>query len=441
MPFMISSPIADSRFRLTESVAVELANIYGTPLYVVDEAHFRTRIRTYLNAFRAAYAKSEISLASKANSTMALVKIAYQEGCTIDVASEGELRVALAAGVPGSKCHLHGNNKQRDELQFALDNGIGHIVADNFDEIELLDELLVGELKKTTKIVLRLAPGVDPATHAKISTGQADTKFGFNIADGSAEKAATRCLELGFNLYGFHCHVGSQLLDPEAQRSGGELIALFAIEMLKKHGYTAEYLNVGGGLGVQYTSKDQPMGMEDYCRLIVETVTTTLSGSGIDPVLGQEPGRSLVAESGLTLYRVGVIKTVPAQTIGRRTYVAVDGGLSDNPRPALYGSKYTVERVAPAPNEGDSQTVTVSGKHCETDKLFEDIALPADLKVGDLIQVLCTGAYNAAMASNYNRYQRPAMALLREDGTHTLIQRRETWEEMLSRDLLPDDLK
>jgi len=164
---MISSPIADSRFRLTESVAVELANIYGTPLYVVDEAHFRTRIRTYLNAFRAAYAKSEISLASKANSTMALVKIAYQEGCTIDVASEGELRVALAAGVPGSKCHLHGNNKQRDELQFALDNGIGHIVADNFDEIELLDELLVGELKKTTKIVLRLAPGVDPATHAK----------------------------------------------------------------------------------------------------------------------------------------------------------------------------------------------------------------------------------------------------------------------------------
>ena len=439
---MISSSIADTRFRLSESAALELAQAYGTPLYVVDEAHFRGRIRTYLTAFRAAYAKSEISLASKANSTMALVKIAYQEGCTIDVASEGELRVALAAGVPGSKCHLHGNNKQKNELQFALENGIGHIVADCFEEIEVLNELLTGDLRKSTKIVLRLAPGVDPATHAKISTGQADTKFGFNIADGSAEKAASRCLELGFNLYGFHCHVGSQLLDPEAQRSGGELIALFAIEMLKNHGYKAEYLNVGGGLGVSYTSKDQPMPMEDYCRLIVETVTKTLDGSGIDPILGQEPGRSLVAESGLTLYQVGVVKTVPTQSTGRRTYVAVDGGLSDNPRPALYGSKYTVECVSPNVTPGtEFQTVTVSGKHCETDKLFEDVQLPSDLKVGDLIQVLCTGAYNAAMASNYNRYQRPAMALVREDGSHTLIQRRETWDEMLSRDLLPDDLK
>ena len=438
---MISSPVPDTRFRLSESAAIELATAYGTPLYVVDEKHFRDRIRTYLTAFRNAYARSEISFATKANSTMALVKIAYQEGCTIDVASEGEFRVALAAGVPGAKCHLHGNNKHRDEIKFALDNGIGHIVADCFEELEILDELLVGDLRKSTKIVLRLAPGVDPATHAKISTGQADTKFGFNIADGSAEKATIRSLQLGLHLYGFHCHVGSQLLDPEAQRSGGELIARFAIDMKEKHAYSAEYLNVGGGLGVSYTSKDQPMAMSDYCRLIVEAVMSSLEGSGIEPVLGQEPGRSLIGESGVTVYRVGVLKTVPSKAVGSRTYVAVDGGLSDNPRPALYGSKYTVERVAPTVvGEVESKTVTVSGKHCETDKLFEDIELPADLKVGDLIQVLCTGAYNSAMASNYNRYQRPAMALIREDGTHTIIQRRDSWEEMLARDILPTDL-
>lgn len=435
---MISSPRLDTRYRLTEALALELAETYGTPLYVVDEKHFRDRIRTYRQAFLAAYSRSEISLASKANSTLALVKIAYQEGCTIDVASEGEFRVALAAGVPGSKCHLHGNNKTRSEIEFALANGIGHIVADCFEEIEVLGQLL-GEESNQTKIVLRLAPGVDPVTHAKISTGQADTKFGFNITDGSAERATVRCLKLGLNLYGFHCHVGSQLLDPEAQRSGGELIARFAIDMKDRHGFCAEYLNVGGGLGVTYTSKDQPMGMQDYCRLIVQTVTETLLGSGIDPVLGQEPGRSLVAESGLTLYRVGVIKTVPSPTIGKRTYAAVDGGLSDNPRPALYGSKYTVERVAPTPSE-KTATFTVSGKHCETDKLFDEVPLSADLAVGDLIQVLCTGAYNSSMASNYNRYPRPASVLIREDGSHAVIQRRDSWEEMLARDILPDDL-
>ncbi len=438
---MISSPVLDTRYRLSESAALDLAKTYGTPLYVVDEKHFRERVRAYLTAFREAYARSEISLASKANSTMALVKIAYQEGCTIDVASEGEFRVALAAGVPGAKCHLHGNNKQRSELEFAISNGIGHIVADCFEELDLLGELLDDAHKSSTKIVLRLAPGVDPVTHAKMSTGQADTKFGFNIADGSATRAVGRSLELGFNLYGFHCHVGSQLLDPEAQRSGGELIARFAIEMKETHNYSAQYLNVGGGLGVAYTSKDQPMGMHDYCRLIVQSVTEALAGSGIDPVLGQEPGRSLVAESGITLYRVGVIKTVPSQAVRQRTYVAVDGGLSDNPRPALYGSKYTVERVSPGVNITDEwKTVTVSGKHCETDKLFEDTDLPADLKVGDLIQVLCTGAYNSTMASNYNRYRRPSTILLRENGSHSIIQRQETWEEMLARDILPDDL-
>lgn len=429
----------DTRFRLSVEQADELAASYGTPLYVIDEAHLRARIRSYREAFLRAYPNSELAYASKANSTLAVLAIAAQEGCVIDVASEGELRAALKAGVSAHRCHLHGNNKSLNEITFAIERGIGAIVVDHFGEIETVAALGV----RDAKIVLRLAPGVDPVTHAKISTGQADTKFGFNLVDGSAERATVRCLELGLPLIGFHCHVGSQLLDPEAQRSGGELIARFAIEMRDRHGFAATYLNTGGGLGVMYTSADRPMEIEAYNRLIVDAVTGALAGSGLSPKLAQEPGRALIAESGLTLYRVGVVKTVPARGRGTRTYAAVDGGISENPRPALYGAKYTVECLRSSPGSSlkvEAQPFTVSGKHCETDMLFEDVSLPADLRAGDLLQVLCTGAYNASMASNYNRYPRPATALVRPDGTHTLIQRRDSWEEMLARETVPGDL-
>ena len=431
---MLAPPLADTRFRLDAPFAERLAGEFGTPLYVVDEGHFRNQLRRYKNAFDAVWPSAEASFACKANSTVALLKIAHQEGFAIDVASEGEFRAAIAAGVSPAGCHLHGNNKTREELEFAIGEGVGYVVADHFGELETLREI-----GGSPRVVLRLAPGVDPVTHSKISTGQADTKFGFNITDGSAEKATRRSLELGLNLIGFHCHVGSQLLDPEAQVSGGELIAQLAVEMKRRYGFSATYLNVGGGLGVRYTLKDEPMPVEEYCRMIAQAVSKTLEGSGLDPILGQEPGRSLVAESGVTLYRVGVVKTVPAKTIGHRTYVAVDGGLSDNPRPAMYGSVYTVERVSP-PATGESAKVTVSGKHCETDKLFEDVDLPADVQVGDLLQVLCTGAYNSSMASNYNRYRRPPTVLLRSTGAADLIQRSETWDELLAREIVPTDL-
>ncbi len=429
---MLSALAQDTRFRLDEPLARRLAVRYGTPLYVIDERHFRSRIRDYRAAFVLDGFETEISYASKANSTLALLAIAYSEGCSIDAASEGELRAALLAGVPAGSCHLHGNNKSRDEIAFALDQGVGHIVADHFGELEMI----AGLGGHSAKVVLRLAPGVDPITHAKISTGQDDTKFGFNIADGSAEAAVTKCLSLGLNLYGFHCHVGSQLVDPEAQRSGGELIAEFAVSMKNRHGYAARYINVGGGLGAMYTEHDRPMNVDEYCRLVAQTLQTALAGSGLHPVLGQEPGRSLIAESGVTLYTVGVVKTVPAKDRGRRTYVCVDGGLSDNPRPALYGSKYTVERVGAPACAGAA--VTVSGRHCETDKLFEDVSLPADIAAGDLLQVLVTGAYNASMASNYNRYPRPAMVLIRQDGSDSLIARRDSWDEMFARERVPE---
>ncbi len=420
----------DDRFRLSPKAAEAFAHEFGTPLYVLDETHLRGRMRAYRQAAEAAHPKSELTYATKANSTFAVLRIAHQEGLRLDVASEGELRAALAAGVPASACHLHGNNKSPEEIAFALDQGVAHVVADNLPE---LDRYPGG-----TRVVLRLAPGVDPVTHAKISTGQDDTKFGFNVADGAAEAAVRKCVELGLDLKGFHCHVGSQLVDPEAQRSAGGTIARFARSMLRKHGVRAEYLNVGGGLGVRYTD-ERPMPIAQYCRLVTNAVLEALDGE-LDPVIAQEPGRALVAESGVTLYRVGVVKEVPSQAAGRRAYACVDGGLSDNPRPALYGARYTVERPGTATLRSGLRAFTVSGKHCETDTLFPDVELPADLAPGDLLQVLATGAYNASMASNYNRFRRPATVLVREDGTSALVQRRDTWDELLARETLPSDL-
>lgn len=425
---IVDSPPVDDRFRLDPSTAEALARDYGTPLYVLDEAHLRRRMRAYRDAALAAYDKSEVTYAAKANSTLAVLRIAHQEGLRLDVASEGELRAALAAGVPAEACHLHGNNKSEEEIAFALEGGVAHVVADNLPELD--------RYPRGTRVVLRLAPGVDPVTHTKISTGQDDTKFGFNVADGAAEAAVRKGLERGLDLKGFHCHVGSQLVDPEAQRAGGEAVARFALSMLRKHGVRAEYLNVGGGLGVRYTN-ESPMPMRDYCRLVTQAVLDALDGA-LEPTIAQEPGRALVAEGGVTLYRVGVVKEVPSPAVGRRVYACVDGGLSDNPRPALYGARYTVEALRDAGGTPTPQkSFTVSGKHCETDTLFPDVELPEDLKPGDLLQVLATGAYNASMASNYNRFRRPATVLLREDGTPALVQRRETWDELLGRESLP----
>lgn len=466
----------DERFQLDDDRVRGLAQRYGTPLYVVDEAHFRARIRRYRQAFADAYPQTELVYASKANGTLALLAIAHQEGCAIDVASEGELRGAIAAGVPPEHCRLHGNNKSVEELRFAMARGVGQIVVDCFPEIDRIFELTQGrppdgngdsDRLRCPDLLLRLAPGVDPVTHQKISTGQADTKFGFNIANGAAHRAVCILQGLGLPVAGYHCHVGSQLLDPDAQRAGGELIARFAADMLYRRNMRPKVLNVGGGLGVRYLDDDSPVPIEEYCRLIVDAVRPVLEEVGIRPTLAQEPGRSLIAESGVTLYTVGVVKSVPSPSRGLRTYIAVDGGLADNPRPALYNARYKLLHTPGArtgegggvpegeasaslrgsidaagdPLDTRSNYATVAGRHCETDLLFEDVELPSELVEGDLLQVLCTGAYNSSMASNYNRYPRPATVLIRPDGSEFVAQERETWDALFARERVPGDLQ
>jgi len=427
--------LPDHPFVLPDAEVREAVRTYGTPLYVLDEATLRARIRRYRSAFNAAWPRNELTYASKANSTLAVLAIADQEGCFIDVASEGELRAALGAGVPASRCHLHGNSKLESELRFALEVGVREIVVDHVGELDLIADLIAEGTCPT--LLLRLAPGVDPVTHAKISTGQSDTKFGFSIQNGDAARALAHGIHRGLPIVGVHAHVGSQLLDPEAQRAAGEVLAEFAIEMLEAHGWEIRVLNVGGGLGVRYTDADRPMPVEAYCQLVAKAVQTALAGTGLDPILVQEPGRSLVAEAGVTLYQVGAIKTAPRADGGSRTYIAVDGGLSDNPRPGLYGARYSVRWTA-ADSAGE-QIVTISGRHCETDTLFPDIAAPLNLISGDVAQVLSTGAYNASMASNYNRFPRPATILRRIDGSMSLIQARESWDELFVRERLPED--
>lgn len=428
-------PVQD-RLVLGDEEARFLGREFGHPLYVLDEAIFRAGIRRYKAAFEAVHSNCELTFASKANSTLALLAIAAQEGCRIDCASEGELRAALAAGVPSDRIHLHGNCKSESEIDFAVSCGVSQIVVDNKEELEYLASL-AGPLPK---LLLRIAPSVDPETNIKIRTGQGDTKFGFCMASGSAEAAVDFCLEKGLPLIGLHCHVGSQLMNPEAQLNGGRIIARFAARMLRDKGWKAEVINSGGGMGVSYKPEDQPLSVEEYCQRLVEGISQELVGTGLDPQLVQEPGRSLVAYAGLTLYQVGVVKEVVFEG-GGRTYACVHGGLADNPRPALYGSTYPLVHVPAQPRPlVDSKVFTVSGRHCETDLLFADVSFPRDLQKGDLIQVLVTGAYNAVMASQYNRYPRPRAVMQRLSGAWEVVQESDSWQDIFARENLPPDL-
>lgn len=430
----------NGHFEIGGCDAVELARRFGTPLYVLDEQFIRQRMREYLSSFQSRYPAVKIAFAGKAFLTLAMARIVDQEDLYLDVASDGELFTALQAGFPAERIVMHGNNKSPGELGMALEAGVGRIVVDNSLEIERLIQL--SEQKGVTPSVLvRTAPGIDPKTHRRIRTGQEDTKFGLNIRDGSAMKAVQRCVDSQrLRFMGIHCHVGSQLMDAESHQQASDIMCAFMRELQDATGARVEELDMGGGLGISYVQAQSPLSVDDYSEQVVNAVRESLDRYNLEPpVLGQEPGRSIVGQAGVTLYEVGAIKEVPIpEAPGTRTYVNIDGGMSDNPRPQLYDAVYEAFIANRADHARDT-VVRIAGKHCETDILIQQTSIQRP-QPGDILAVQATGAYNYAMASNYNRLRRPAVVLV-EAGQADEIVRRESLEDLISHDLIPERLR
>ena len=401
--FPIGSRINEAgRLEIGGCDLVEIAETFGTPAYVYAEDDIRARARAYLDAFRARIERFEVVYASKAFPCTAAFRLLAGEGLSCDVASGGELHLALGAGFAPERIYLHGNNKSDAELEQARDAGVGHVVLDSFDEIDRLERIAPGQ-----RVLLRVTPGISPSTHAFISTGQVDSKFGFGMDD--VPRAIERIREL--ELVGLHAHLGSQIFDLEPYERLAELLAGIGEYPL---------LNLGGGLAIAYTYDDRPPSIEDYVEALLHSAPD-------DVTILCEPGRSIVGNAGVTIYRVGTVKRIPDV----RTYVAVDGGMSDNLRPMLYGARYEAEL---ADRLGGDTLCTIAGKHCESgDILARDVRLD-DPRPGDVLVMPATGAYGHAMASNYNAIPRPPVIFCR-DGDAREVVRRETFEDLTLRDV------
>lgn len=416
--------------------AVALAERFGTPLYVVDEVAIRAACRAYRAAFESRYPHVTVAYAGKAFLVPAMARLVDEEGLDLDVASGGELHVARAAAFPGARLVFHGNNKSEDEVAHALDAGVGRVVIDNDLEIDRLDAAAQSR-GRVQDVWVRVAPGVDPHTHRRIRTGQQDTKFGFNVASGAALEAVRVVLRRrGLLFTGLHAHIGSNLRDMDAHVGAIDALLDLAVTIREETGISVEELNVGGGLGIRYLPGDAVPSIDAFAERITRALLDGLAARHLPvPHLHLEPGRSIVGEAGTTLYRVGATKAVPiAEAPGLRSFVAIDGGLSDNPRPQLYDAAYhaiLANRAADQP----TGTHRIAGKHCETDTLIDAVDLP-DPRPGDLLAVSSTGAYGHAMASNYNRLPRAAVVFVR-DGLARLVARRETLDDLLRLDVMP----
>lgn len=409
---------------------VELARRFGTPLYVMDEELIRQRMREFRSAMAETGLPHQVAYASKAFCTLAMCRLVAEEGLHLDVVSDGELHTALRAGFPPENIHFHGNNKTPFELEMALEAGIGLFIVDNFVELSMLNDL-AGQKGVNARILLRVTPGIEAYTHEYIQTGQEDSKFGFDLVSGQAAEAAKRARDAAYlSLEGFHCHIGSQIFETDGFRLVVEKMAVFARECRETLGVATRILNLGGGFGIRYQEGDHPLPIREYVQAIAESVKTAFATEPAMPEIWLEPGRSIVGEAGTTLYTVGTMKEV----LGVRKYVAVDGGMTDNLRPALYKAKYEA-MLANRAAEDPTEIVSIAGKCCESgDMLIWDLPLPTP-RTGDILAVSCTGAYNYSMANNYNRIRRPAVVFVRNGRAREVV-RRETLDDLIRNDCL-----
>ncbi len=412
--------------------AAALLREYGSPLYLFDEEKIRENCQTYYNAMRDAFGTKALPLyASKAASFKEIYRIVGSEGLGIDVVSCGEIYTAFSAGFDLSKAYFHSNNKTDEDIAYAIERGIGYFVADNEEELFAI-ERIAARKDLNQKVLLRLTPGIDTHTYEAINTGKVDSKFGSAIETGQAEAITKLALELPhIKLMGFHCHVGSQVFDSDTFFRSADIMLDFMAEMKEKYDYTAEELDLGGGYGVRYLESDPTIDIAANIRQVAECVKAKCESLDYPfPAVRMEPGRSIVADAGLTLYTVGTIKQIP----GYKNYVSVDGGMSDNPRFALYQAPYTVVAAEKMTEEKDFPC-SVVGRCCESgDIIQENVMLPSSIKRGDILAVLTTGAYNFSMASNYNRIPRLPVVMLNK-GTARLVVKRETLDDIIKNDL------
>lgn len=408
-----------------------IAKEYGTPAYVLDENTIRKNCRAYVDSIKKYYDGNGIAIyASKALSCKYMYNLIAAEGMGADVVSGGEIYTALTAGFPADKLYFHGNNKSVEELEFALKNGIGRIVADNELELTRINEISE-RLGICANVIIRITPGVDAHTHEFIRTGQIDSKFGATLENGEADEITALASSLkNICLKGYHCHIGSQIFELAPFEHAAEIMMNFIGDMKDKYGVEADELDLGGGFGIKYVDSDTPIDYGEYMRAVSVVVKRVASKRGLKlPFIIVEPGRSIVAEAGLTLYTVGTIKNIP----GIRKYVSIDGGMGDNPRYILYQSEYTV-LSAENPQAPQNDVITLAGKCCESGDLIGENMKTSEFKTDEIVAVLSTGAYNYSMASNYNRIPRPPVIMV-SDGKAKAVVRRETYEDLVRCDL------
>ncbi len=423
----------DSNLFFAGHDTVGLAKKYGTPLYILSEDIIRQRCWELKANFLHRYKNTKAAYASKAFLTLTMCKIIEREGLLLDVVSGGELYTALKARFPAENIMLHGNNKSYEELKMAIENNVGRIIVDNIDEIDLIHEI-AAQKKKKVKILIRVSPGVEGKTHKYISTGQKDSKFGIPLVKGIIDEAVLKVLQSdNIELMGFHFHLGSNLYDNDGYAVAIEILLNLMKWLYDEFSFATKELNTGGGFGIYYNNADEVKELAYYTDAIMAKVISYCNKLRLDiPTIIIEPGRWIVGEAGVTLYEIGTIKDIP----GVRTYVSVDGGLPDNPRPALYSAKYSAI-VANKCNLSPNSLVTIAGKCCETgDILIWDLMVPK-IERGDILAVLSTGAYNYSMSSNYNRLPRPAVVLLSK-GREYVIVKRETYEDLLLKEIVPE---